>query len=235
MASPDNYPVVVARLTQDDDLKTRTLFMEQYQPLMNAIRGGYQAAMISDVKHLDLKSKNRPKAILMVTNEVTKAYHVSLRAELARYVETGGTLILCCWFISQSTTWEIEGVLWEFKCGWEVKEGLEKYVRTGLALNPALRSIGDTPLTSLEDSYPIQAVHLQGVAESNKLYYQTFEELNPEIRALDPGAKATPSAFRKHGRGFLGYVGDVVIESGTQALILAMLGEFVSEASNAAS
>ena len=72
MAPPDNYPVVVARLTQDDDLKTRTMFMEQYQPLMNVVRGGYRAAMITDVKHLDLKSKNCPQVILTVTNEVTK-------------------------------------------------------------------------------------------------------------------------------------------------------------------
>lgn len=223
-------PVIVARLTQEDNPEIRTMFMEQYQPLMNVVRGGHPAAaMITDFKQLDLKSKNRPKAVLMVTNEVTKAHHVSLRAELARYVETGGALILCCWFVSKSTPWEIDGVLWEFKCGWSVKEQLHEYVRRGLALNPAFRpTIGDAPFKILEDSYAIQAVHLQGVAEPHKAYHQAFEELNTEIGVLDPGAETTPSAFRKHGRGFLGYVGDIAIESGTHALIAAMLGKYLS-------
>lgn len=37
----------------------------------------------------------------------------------------------------------------------------------------------------------------------------------------------TPSAFRKHGSGYLGYVGDTKLEHGTQALIVAMLGKLL--------
>lgn len=231
MANP-GYQVVVARLMEDgkEDLVLKADFKNQYDTLMNIIRTTYTATMITDVKSLDFKTMFRPKAIVLVTEEITKAEHVKLHSPLAKYVETGGTLILCCWFVTKSSTWGIEGLLWEFKCGWTVAEGLEVFERTNLTLNTTMvmkEKFGENAFQYLEDTYWMEAVHLEGVAKQDQVYLPTLQRDYPAVEALEIFTHATPSAFRKHGKGFLGYVGDTKLGHGTQALIVAMLGKSV--------
>lgn len=184
--------------------------------------------MITDIERLDLTSITRPKAVVMVTNLVTKPNHVAVKAALAKYVSTGGTLILCCWFASGSTTWEIDGVLWEFKRGWTVFEGLEAFPRTNLTLNPGMRGrLGEEAFEIIEGSYGnngIIAKHLKGVRAFDQVFLPSAEKDSPQVTTLDKLAEATPSAFMYHGKGFLGYVGDEFMGFGAQTLIVAMLG-----------
>ena len=196
---------------------------------MDIIRTQYSSTMIINWRDLDLTSAVRPKVIMIVTSEIEEARHVHLRAALARYVETGGTLILCCWFASGTTSWGIEGILWEFQCGWKVKEGLETFKRDDLTLNPRMRqAFGEQAFVFLEERYTIEARHIQGVSELDQIYCQQPKEGSPAIASLDMRAEAVPSAFRKHGKGMLGYVGDVKMEKGTCAVIVAMLEAVVS-------
>ena len=218
------FEVVVACLLEKNDAATRHNFKDEYESLLNEIRLNYDAAFRTTVESLDLRSSNRPRVIVMVTEEATTIKHVNLRVALARYVETGGTLICCCWFPSKSAVMSIDAFLWEFHCGWTVLEGLDGFVRVNLSLNTALKpTIGETSFKLLEPVYAIEAVHLQGVSDDNKVYLAGSEEENPKVAAIDPRAEGTPSAFRKCGRGFLGYVGDIGLETGTQAIIMAMI------------
>ena len=225
------YQVVVARLMENgvEDLAIKAEFNEQYGTLMNIIRNAYTATMITDINSLDLRTIFRPKVILLVTDEITKHEHVHQRPKLAKFVETGGTLILCCWFVSKSTTWGIEGILWEFReCQWTVAEGLEAFVRTDLVLNKATamkQKFGDHAFKFLKDTYSMQAVSLKGVATHDQVYHPGWHMVFPAVEALGEVAAATPSAYHKHGRGYLGYIGDVKLEEGTKELIVAMLGE----------
>ena len=227
------YQVVVARLMENgvEDLAIKADFNEQYGTLMNIIRTAYTANMITDIKSLDLRTMFRPKVILLVTDEITKHEHVNYRSKLAKFVETGGTLILCCWFVSKSTAWGIEGILWEFReCEWTVAEGLEAFVRTDLVLNKATamkQKFGDHAFNFLKDTYSMQAVNLKGVAIHDQIYRPGWQMVHPAVEALDEFAAATPSAYHKHGRGYLGYIGDIKLEDGTKELIVAMLGESV--------
>ena len=231
MANTQYPQVVVACLMQEQehDPKIKTDFMAQYEPLMDYIRLNYVATFITSAEYLNLKSRNRPSVVLIVTEEITKIHRVGLRSALAKYVEMGGSLIFCCWFATKSTAWGIDGVLWEFNPEWTVKEGLEEFVRMNLNLNPALQQItGDAFINHLEPNYAIKAVHIQGISVANRIYLPSTEEEKRDVVAIDPHAEGTPSAFLKHGRGHLGYVGDVEFNSGTQALILAMIRKFLS-------
>ena len=221
------YQVVVARLMENgvENLATKAEFNEQYGTLMSIIRTAYTATMITNIKSLDLRTMFRPKVILLVTDEITKHENVQYRSKLAKFVEEGGTLILCCWFVSKSTTWGIEGILWEFReCDWTVAEGSEASVITDVTLNkaPAMKQkFGDHAFGLIKDTYSMQAVNLKGVATNDQVYRAFF----PAAEPLDKFADVTPSAYHKYGRGYLGYVGDIKLEEGTKELIVAMLGE----------
>ena len=229
MSKPQYYEIVVACLLKDNVGALRANFMAQYEPLMQYIRYNYESSFTTTAVGLDLKSKNRPRVVLMVTEDVTKIGFVHLRSELARYVQTGGTLILCCWFAAKSNAMGIDSLLWEFHCDWTVKEGLEEFVRVNLTLNAALKQKLGQTFNLLEPTYAIQAIHIQGVSVADRVYLGPSENEIREVAAIDPNAESTPSAFRKHGRGFLGYVGDVGLESGTQALILSMIRKSLSD------
>lgn len=225
------YQVVVARLMENgaEDLAIKADFNEQYGSLMHIIKTAYTATMITNIKSLDLRTMFRPKVILLVTDEITKHEHVHHRSQLARFVETGGTLILCCWFVSKSTAWGIEGILWEFReCEWTVAEGLEAFVRTDLTLNKATamkQKFGDHAFKFIKDTYSMQAVSLKGVATHDQVYRPGRQTDFPAVEALEGKlTAATPSAYYKHGRGYLGYIGDIKLEEGTKELIVAMLG-----------
>ena len=225
------YQVVVARLMENgvENLAIKADFNKQYGTLMDIIRTAYTATMITDIKSLDLRTIFRPKVILLVTDEITKHEHVDYRSRLAKFVETGGTLILCCWFVSKSTAWGIEGILWEFKqCQWTVAEGLEAFVRTNLVLNKTKavkEKFGDQAFRLIKDTYSMQAVNIKGVALDDQVYRPARHTVIPGVEAFDKLADVTPSAYHKHGLGYLGYVGDMRLEDGTKELIVAMLGE----------
>ncbi|KAL8794060.1 MAG: hypothetical protein Q9195_003360 [Heterodermia aff. obscurata] len=225
------YQVVVARLMENgvENQAIKAEFNQQYGALMSIIRTAYTANMITDIKSLDLRTIFRPKVILLVTDEITKHEHVPYRSRLAKFVETGGTLILCCWFVSKSTTWGIEGILWEFReCQWTVAEGLEAFGRTDLALNRGTamkQKFGDDAFNLLKDTYSMQAINLKGVATHDQVYRPAWHMVFPAVEALDEFTNTTPSAYHKYGRGYLGYVGDIKLEEGTKELIVAMLGE----------
>ena len=229
MATAGNQVVVARLMHPKDDPGTKSLFYDHFGSLMDIIRTQYVSAMITDVNQLDLTSPVRPKAILLVTSEITDVKYVKLRAALAKYVESGGTLILCCWLVSQGSAWGIDSILWEFQCGWTIAEGLHSYTRTNLTLNQLMRrNFGHLAFDYLEHTYPIEARHIKGVSEFDQIYCPHVEREDFGATAIDMRSEAVPAAFRKHGKGMLGYVGDQKLQTGTRAVIVAMLGESIS-------
>ena len=87
------------------------------------------------------------------------------------------------------------------------------------------KKFGSDAFKLIEKSYTLKAVHLRGVAKDDQIYAPAKELDYPDLRVTGMFQNTTPSAFRKHGMGYLGYVGDTKLEHGTQALIVAMLGK----------
>jgi hypothetical protein len=82
-------------------------------------------------------------------------------------------------------------------------------------------------MSSLANAYSQKAVFLSNVAQSDSLYLPSSDSLVFSSRSVDQNT--TPSALAKVGDGWLGYIGDVNNEQGSQAVILAMVELAVEE------
>lgn len=102
------------------------------------------------------------------------------------------------------------------------------YNHTAFALNPAFAPIfGNKAFKTLEQSYSMEAMQLTNVHPAAKVYIPSNgTSLKWAVFRLDKVDTAeTPAAWQKHGQGHIGYIGDVKNESGSQALIMAMLSK----------
>lgn len=99
----------------------------------------------------------------------------------------------------------------------------QEYGRTELRLMK--EKFGSDAFKFIEKSYALKAVHLKGVARDDQIYVSAKELDYPRFQVTGMFQDTTPSAFHKHGSGYLGYVGDTRLGHGTQALIVAMLGK----------
>lgn len=77
---------------------------------------------------------------------------------------------------------------------------------------------------SLDTSYSQKAVLLEGVAPENALYLPSPQSRTQSfVFPAEPVQQdQTPVAFIKRGDGWLGYLGDVNNETGTQKVVMEM-------------
>lgn len=83
-----------------------------------------------------------------------------------------------------------------------------------------------TIFPAIHFSYSLKAVFLKSVEPSAAVYLPT-DESRTESHVFPPervDTKQTPVAFTRYGEGWLGYVGDVNTEEGSDEVILAMCG-----------
>ena len=80
-------------------------------------------------------------------------------------------------------------------------------------------------MSSLPNSYSQKAVYLANVASDDSVYRPSSDSLTQS--AVFPPGPSNPNqtavAFTKIGEGWLGYLGDVNNEQGSQAVIHSML------------
>lgn len=80
-------------------------------------------------------------------------------------------------------------------------------------------------MSSLPHSYSQKAVFLTNVASDDSVYRPSSDSVTQSL--VFPPEPSNPNeaavAFTKVGEGWLGYIGDVNNEQGSQAVILSML------------
>ena len=170
-------------------------------------------------------SSTKPSAVLVADGGVALKRNTHLQRSLVRYAKAGGTVIFGCLFSSFVTPPDLGHLFNKFELQWKSGD----YHRTTFALNDAVKPVfGEQIYKKLEKSYSMKSLHLQYTPSTAKVYVPT-ESSRVESRVFPPGAVEqlqTPAVFHKYGQGFLGYIGDVNNEEGSQALLLAMLGTF---------
>lgn len=164
------------------------------------------------------------KAILAVDGGIAVRRNNALQQQLATYVRSGGTLIFCCIFSSFVRSTNMLK-LWEnFELPW--KRG--DYHRTTFYLSQRMKNVlGSQRAAGLEREYSAKALHLENVPTDSKVYVP-LEQSRLESRVWAPSPvdqSQTPAAFHKYGNGWLGYIGDVNNETGSQSLLMALLGK----------
>ena len=168
----------------------------------------------------------RSRAIVVTDGGLSQKKHKNTQTRLSDYARAGGTLILACLFSSFVSGPNFNSMCLNMDLPW----GWGDYHRTDFALNPAFAAVfGDETFKTLEKSYSMKAVHLTNVPAAAKLYVAT-DDSRVQSFVFPPDrvdTTQTPAVWQQHGQGFIGYVGDVNNESGSQALIMAMLSKWL--------
>lgn len=162
-------------------------------------------------------TERKPRVILSVDAGLLgrmKSY-IDFQCELVEYVRNGGTLILACQFSNNAKPDLHDALLARFGLAWKYGD----YHRATFFRNPAFRDVlGPQLYSSLDESYSMKTLHLKHVPGDARVYV-------PEASSAAVDLQQCPAAFAKCGRGYVGYIGDVNNEMGSQKLLMAMLGK----------
>ena len=181
------------------------------------------------------------KAIILVDGGLTRSTERSTQIKLSEYAKAGGSLIFACLFSSFTYRSSFNKMCETMNLPW----GRGESFRDGMTLNPAFASVfGKEAFKTLEQSYSMKAVNLINIRVTSKVYVPTEDSRiqsivfpphmvdTPQFPApwkifpLDMlDTPQTPAVWHKYGQGHIAYIGDVNNETGSQALIIAMLSK----------
>lgn len=163
-------------------------------------------------------------AVIVTDGAISKKRCKNIQIRLSEYAKAGGTVILACLFSSFVSGPDFASMCRNMGLPW----GWGDYHRTVFALNPAFAPVfGNEAFETLEQSYSMKAVHLKNVPPAAKVYVPTNDS-RVQSAVFPPDrvdTAQTPAVWQKHGQGYVAYIGDVNNESGSQALLMAMLSE----------
>lgn len=168
-------------------------------------------------------SGTKPSAVLVVDGGLASKRNTHLHQSLARYAKAGGTVIFACLFSSFVRPADLDSLFKKFQLEWTGGD----YHRTTFNLNPAVKPVfGDQIYKKLEKSYSMKCLHLQKTPIVSRVYVPTESSRTASMvfAPEEVDQNQSPAVFYGYGQGFVGYVGDVNNEQGSQALTLAMLG-----------
>ena len=196
-------------------LAQEELFNQMYTPLCSQISAKYTTVRKTTVDDAySFISSSKPAAVLIADGGLALKKNNHLQRSLIRYAKAGGTVIFGCLFSSFVRPSDLGDLFQKFDLGWKSGD----YHRTTFILNEAMKPIfGQQAYKTLEKSYSMKCLHLQNTPASARVYVPTESS-----RAVDQ--LQCPAVFHKYGEGFVGYIGDVNNEEGSEALTLAMLG-----------
>ncbi|KAI9696608.1 MAG: hypothetical protein M1836_005627 [Candelina mexicana] len=162
---------------------------------------------------LDYLTNNTPSAIIVTDPAIVKSNRTTnaVRDKVIAYVRAGGTAVLATLFSSfvrpnDLTNW--------FRASWDLPWQSGGYHRTTL------------DQAGLPENYSQKAVFLKNVTNDTAVYLPSRNS-RTESHVFSPeplDCQQTPVVFAEVGEGWLGYIGDVNNESGSQAVVLAMCG-----------
>ncbi|KAF2432768.1 hypothetical protein EJ08DRAFT_112926 [Tothia fuscella] len=217
------------------DLEQPDLFTAIYSDFVDALASEYRiqrARKKGPAERYLTNTENRPIAILAVDAGLVERKNASLLQQVRDYVHRGGTVIFMANFSGFITPpkmnkfWpETWGLDWQFG----------EYHRTTVHLNHNMPWLS-TATNSLPQQYSQKAVNLAQVALSDVLYRPSSDSRTQSaVLAESPvNQYQTPVAFTKIGRGFVGYIGDMNNETGSQNVVMEMCKLAAYNASTAA-
>ncbi|KAF6228224.1 hypothetical protein HO133_007954 [Letharia lupina] len=208
-------------LLQLGEAYEKEIFDDLYSGLCTKIEEHYTVIKTSS---LTTEHLAHSEAIVVTDGGLSRKKHrTTIQVRLSEYAKAGGTVILACLFSSFVSGPEFAGMCRSMNLPWDWGD----YHRTVFALNPAFANVFDNEaFKTLEQSYSMKAVHLGNVHAADKVYVPT-DHSRVQSAVFPPDrvdTAQTPAVWQKHGQGHIAYIGDVNNESGSQALIMAMLG-----------
>jgi hypothetical protein len=223
--------IVVLSLAGDqqgvfNDIYGRLLGKLRDRADLRPVQSASQAADL--LKPSGSNSAGTPRGVFVTDSGLTLAKHDALAQKVVDYARGGGRVVMGGLFSSYASPTDISNY---FAQRWNLPWRSGSYQRTTVTLNPAA---GGRPSTTsspggdrLPASFSQKAVFLKNVDKSAAWYLPTPDSVT-ESHVFKPSpvqkTSETPVAFVRVGNGWLGYVGDVNAEEGTDAVVLGMLG-----------
>ena len=205
-------------------LENQPWFDEMYDKLIDALanRAEVKRSSNSDsaVRYL---ANNSPSAIIITDPGITVESNREALDKLKTYISNGGTAIFGCNFSSFIKPPDMDA-LWRstFDVPWQFGD----YHRTTVYLNhQAATKLKSSP-EHLKPQYSQKAVFLKGVGSADALYLPSAESVTQShVFPSGPVDKEqTPVVWAKFEKGWIGYIGDVNAEEGSNEVILTMCG-----------
>jgi hypothetical protein len=210
-------------------LDSQTWFDEMYARLIESLvsRAKIERASTATaaIRRLSSADEVRPRAVLVTDTGLTEGKHPNdLLDTVLSYVRSGGTIVFCCLFAGFSHAPDFNQF---FRTKLSLPWQFGDYYRTTvhLAQTHRVRDVLNKK-SNLHKEYSQKAVYLKN-AEPDSAVYVPSEESDTESFVFAPhpvNFRQTPVAFTGYGLGWLGYVGDVNTEEGTDEAVLAMCG-----------
>ena len=217
----DSAPEVL--LLQPKDGMQATLLEDLYKDLIAKIGERFRTSSTDYRDAADLFAEGKPSVVLAVDGVLSAKKYTNLHQQLAQYTKNGGTVIFCCLFSSFCRPNDVARLFTAFDLKWKSGD----YHRTSFTINGAFRSAVDAQLfPDLETIHSVKALHLKHVPCNARVYAPTSgSRTQSHVFPPDPVDQSqSPAVFTRCGRGFIGYLGDVNNEVGTQTLLFAMIG-----------
>ncbi|EGG11867.1 uncharacterized protein MELLADRAFT_115020 [Melampsora larici-populina 98AG31] len=187
---------------------------DMYQDFHDQIESLYevQEAKTIDESLASLDAHPKPKVVLLVHGEICDKEHSMVIKKVSTFAKQGGTVIMCFNFASflpfPTTKWIFQkhlGLTWE----------LGAYTRQDFKINKIFKNVFKIPL---DTNYNVKALNITKVSEHCQIYTVT-------------GAVKHESSVifeRYTDTGFIGYIGDVNNQTGSQTVLLAMLDKAIN-------
>ncbi|UNI16723.1 hypothetical protein JDV02_003135 [Purpureocillium takamizusanense] len=198
-------------------------FDEVYEPICGALMSKATLERVEEANTAirKLSDDPPPSAVLIADAALTLRQYTDVWDATLRYIHYGGTAVVMGNFPSFVRPDIMKSFFARAGLSWEAGS----YHRTTLILNRD--AAGFNSATALSPRFSQKALFVRNVANS-EAWYKTDECSIVESLVFAPTSTNTVGetavALARVGDGNLGYVGDVNIEEGSVAVILAMCG-----------
>ncbi|KAL8955237.1 MAG: hypothetical protein Q9183_006733 [Haloplaca sp. 2 TL-2023] len=201
------------------------IFPNMYKNIISQIDNKYGTTELKDAATVqEMLSSEPPKAILVLDGGLSWPKYTALQVQLARYVQAGGIVIFCCLFSSFVRLPNVNRLWQNFGVPWTKGD----YHRSTFSLSQGTKLFfGSQGMSACDNEYSMKAVHVEGATDDSKIYVP-LEQSRVESRVFRPDLvdqRQSPAVWAKLGKGWLGYIGDVNNEEGSQKLLMVMLGK----------
>lgn len=195
---------------------------DMYKPLLSSLTQSSRLTHIRDpddaIIHLD---NNNPAAILITDPGIADSSFSDVLSKVKEYTSRGGTVIFACMFSSFIAPDDFDVF---FKTHFYLPWTFGDYHRTTSYLNANAKRILESA-ESLPKSYSQKAVFMKNVHADHALYAPTqASEVESFVFSGRINPAQTPVAWANAAGGWVGYVGDVNGEEGSNKVILSMCG-----------
>lgn len=209
---PQILLVSLAYQSWQDEVYCRLFDMLREQAQLECVKGRGAA--------LRFLADNQPRAIIATDEGITNPRNSPVLDRVIQYARGGGTVILGLMFPCIAKFDDIDATFAGFGLPWKCC----MYRRSTFTLNhPVIQNLN---CRDLLPEYSQKALRVSSIDAQNAVYLERLEseDEDADLPSSPVYTEGAPVAWAKIEKGYLGYIGDVNGEEGSDRVVMAMCG-----------